>query len=91
MESKQFLTSEDRHDLFEKIKAISPNSEMINNDVQDLLNTIDEKFYNRLLYIYREIISKGSELNKVLINAILDNDENKLDGVPDETEKGEGI
>ena len=39
-----FLTEEDRRDLFEYIKEINPKLDMSDKDIQDLLNYIETKF-----------------------------------------------
>ena len=43
MATKPFLGNSDRHDLFEKINEMSHSSEMIDDNVQELLALIDEK------------------------------------------------
>ena len=43
MESENFLTSADRHDLFEKIKKVNPASRVSDNSVQDLLDAVEKK------------------------------------------------
>jgi len=63
-----FLEKSDRHDLFEKIKKVSPSSEIADKDVQELLNFIEKKFSHTHKTIWDNIITvsfAGSSLKEI--------------------------
>ena len=57
MVRKRFLEPSDRHDLFEHIKKINPNIEMIDAASQGLLNAIDEKLCDIHKQIWDDIVT----------------------------------
>lgn len=73
-----FLSSEDRHDLFEFIKKINPNLEMIHEESQNLLDAIDKKMIKihggiwenmvTISFIGNQASGKISFMQKVLNN-----------------------
>lgn len=57
MKESTFLSNSDRYDLFEKIKKIGRNVGMADDDVQDLLDAIGDKFRDINNEIWNNIVT----------------------------------